>query len=888
MTKGGWTRTTCPYCGVGCGVLARPRGDGSAEIKGDPQHPANFGRLCSKGSALGETLSLSDRLLHPLVNGARATWDEVLDLVGGRFAETINEHGADSVAMYVSGQLLTEDYYVANKLMKGYIGTANIDTNSRLCMASSVAGHKRAFGSDTVPGCYEDLECADLVVLVGSNLAWCHPVLYQRLGEARAERGIKVVVIDPRQTATCEIADVHMPIKPGTDAALFNGLLAHLTTHGKVNTDFVARHTTGFAAACNAVSTLSCADVASITQLSEIQISQFYELFAAREKTVTVYSQGVNQSSAGTDKVNAIINCHLATGRIGKPGASPFSVTGQPNAMGGREVGGLANMLAAHMEIDNVGHRRMVQSFWQSPTMVERPGLKAVDLFKAVGEGRIKALWIMATNPVDSMPEADKVRDAIAACPFVVVSDVTAATDTAALAHVMLPAAAWGEKNGTVTNSERRISRQRPFVAPPGEARSDWWQIAEVAKRLGHGNAFAYQGPSEIFAEYAALTGTGNAGSRDLDISLLSGLVDADYAELAPFQWPMSSGEPGAPERMFANGRFYTSDRKARFVPAPFRSPASQVSARFPLVLNTGRIRDQWHTMTRTGKTARLMSHIAEPFVEMHPKDAAALGLQSADLALMESTAGQAIARVAVTERQRQGSVFVPMHWTDQYARNARIDAVVMANTDPISGQPESKHTPVSASRFETAWQAFAVTMFRPDLTSFGYAAVARASQGFRLEMASCSVPDDWTALAQSIINPFGPARDLLAYHDRANGNYRFAGFADDRCVGLFFAARGPVAVARSWAVEQLGCVVAAEDRLRLLAGRPGADSFDRGPIVCACFGVGLNEITAAIADKGCESVDDVGACLGAGTNCGSCRSEIGRLLTSMKFDKAI
>ena len=423
----GWTRTTCPYCGVGCGVLSRDSGDGTAEIKGDPEHPANFGRLCSKGAALGETLSLDDRLLFPSIAGRRASWDEALGEVARRFSATISRHGADSVAFYVSGQLLTEDYYVANKLMKGFIGSANIDSNSRLCMASSVAGHKRAFGSDTVPGTYEDLELADLVVLVGSNLAWCHPVLHQRLMAAREKRGTKVVVIDPRRTATCEIADMHLAIRPGGDVALFNGLLQHIAQAGRLDRAFVWRHTSGLLAALKAAQPLTLREIGAITGLDQAQISAFYDLFLAQARTVTVYSQGVNQSSAGTDKVNAIINCHLATGRIGKPGMGPFSVTGQPNAMGGRETGGLANMLAAHMELANPEHSRIVGTFWGTLRLATEPGLKAVDLFRAVGDGRIKALWIMATNPVASMPEADDIRRALEACPFVVVSDVAAA-----------------------------------------------------------------------------------------------------------------------------------------------------------------------------------------------------------------------------------------------------------------------------------------------------------------------------------------------------------------------------------------------------------------------------------------------------------------------------
>jgi assimilatory nitrate reductase catalytic subunit len=489
-----WTRTTCPYCGVGCGVLAQPRDHGlAAHIKGDPDHPANFGRLCSKGSALGETLSLDNRVMRPMISGADCDWDTAFDFVAQRFLETIAAHGPDSVAFYVSGQLLIEDYYVANKLMKGFIGSGNIDTNSRLCMASSVAGHRRAFGSDTVSGTYEDLELADLVVLVGSNLAWCHPVLHQRLIRAREKRGTKIVAIDPRATATTDAADLHLSLAPGSDVPLFAGLLAHLVKAGRVDKNYVGAHTVGFDAALAEASRFGVVATAAATELAASDLALFYDLFARTGRVVTVYSQGVNQSSAGTDKVNAILNCHLATGRIGKPGAGPFSVTGQPNAMGGREVGGLANMLAAHMEIENAEHRRIVQYFWGSPIIATKAGLKAVDLFRAIEEGGVKAIWIMGTNPADSMPEANRVRAALRACPFVVVSDVCRKTDTTALAHVLLASAAWGEKEGTVTNSERRVSRQRAFLAPPGEALPDWRQICEVAKRMGFAKAFAYR-----------------------------------------------------------------------------------------------------------------------------------------------------------------------------------------------------------------------------------------------------------------------------------------------------------------------------------------------------------------------------------------------------------
>src|SRR3984957_13024512 len=510
-------RTTCPYCGVGCGVIAGA--DGS--IKGDPAHPANAGRLCSKGAAIADTLDDSARLSHPRVFGRDASWNDALDLIAGRFAKTIAAHGPDSVAFYVSGQCLTEDYYVANKLMKGFIGSAHIDTNSRLCMASSVAGHVRAFGEDVVPGVYEDWDAADLVVLVGSNTAWCHPVLYQRLIAARAARGTKIVVIDPRRTATAEAADLHLPLAAGSDVALFNGLLAYLNKTGMIDRCWTGEHVSGLAETI-AAATQPGADMtewaAAQCGIDPELVETFFAMFARTERVLTVFSQGVNQSSQGTDKVNAIINVHLATGRIGRAGMGPFSVTGQPNAMGGREVGGLANQLAAHMRFEDPADRAALRGFWNAPALAPKPGLKAVDMFDAVADGRVKAIWIVATNPAASMPRASKARAALAGCDFVVVSDCWD-TDTTALAHVVLPAAGYGEKDGTVTNSERMISRQRAFRPPPGEARPDWWHFAEVARRMGWRDAFAWTSAAGVFREHAALSGHANGGRRVFDIS---------------------------------------------------------------------------------------------------------------------------------------------------------------------------------------------------------------------------------------------------------------------------------------------------------------------------------------------------------------------------------
>ncbi|WP_416900213.1 MAG: molybdopterin-dependent oxidoreductase [Minwuia sp.] len=879
------TRTTCPYCGVGCGVLARRISPDRVEVAGDPDHPANFGRLCSKGAALGETVGLEGRLLHPEIEGRRADWETAVRHVADRFSATIAEHGADSVAFYVSGQLLTEDYYVANKLMKGFIGTANIDTNSRLCMASSVAGHRRAFGSDTVPGTYEDLEFADLVVLTGSNLAWCHPVLFQRLMAAREKRpGMQIVVIDPRRTPTADMADLHLPIRAGGDVALFNGLLTWLRAKGLTDEAYVAAHTTGLANALDAAAQ-DIDETAELTGIDRRDLNTFFRLFAANERVVTVYSQGVNQAADGTDRVNAIINCHLLTGRIGRPGMGPFSVTGQPNAMGGREVGGLANQLACHLELEEPEHRRLVQEFWASPRIAERSGLKAVDLFRAVASGRIKAIWIMATNPVVSLPEADLVRRALADCPFVVVSDVERGSDTAALADVLLPAAAWGEKDGTVTNSERRISRQRGFLPLPGEVHPDWRIVCDVAAAMGFGEAFDYDGPAEIFAEYAALSAEGNDGTRDFDIGALSDLTRNAYDVLRPFQWPLrASGETEA--RFFARGGFYTPDRRARFIATA--AQARPYPAEETLTLNTGRIRDQWHTMTRTGRSPRLSGHLAEPFAALNPADAARLGIGKAELVELSNGLGRAVLRALITSSQPEGTVFVPMHWSGQWSGAARIDVLVPGATDPISGQPALKAARVTASAFRPAWYGFGVALERPAADDLAYWAVARSGPGYRFECAGDGDMAD-PALAACLLGiPPEAGLETLHYLDNAAGAFRVAAFDGDRLAAAFIAGPAPVAAERNWLTGLLGKRMAdSRERALLLAGRPGDANAGPGALICSCNGVGANAIRAAIAGGAC-TVRGVGEATQAGTGCGSCQSEIGRMLEDAPVAEAV
>jgi assimilatory nitrate reductase catalytic subunit len=875
-------RTTCPYCGVGCGVLAQVQPDGSVTISGDPAHPANFGRLCSKGLALGETVGHDHRLRQPRVDGQAVSWDMALTRVAEGFQSAIDQYGPDAVAFYVSGQLLTEDYYIANKLMKGYIGSANIDTNSRLCMSSAVAGHKRAFGSDTVPGCYEDLEQADVLILVGSNLAWCHPVLYRRIEAAKAQRpDLSLVVIDPRRTPSCDLAGLHLSIRPGSDVLLFNGLLAHLAREGRADFAFLESHASGYAATLAAArdDAPSIPAVAAGCGVSEEDIAAFFRLFARTERVVTLFSQGVNQSSAGTDKVNAIINCHLFTGRIGRTGMGPFSITGQPNAMGGREVGGLANQLAAHLDLESPEHQALVQRFWGSPVIARRSGLKAVELFEAVGEGRIKALWIMATNPVVSLPDADRVKDALRRCPLLVVSDMCE-TDTTALGHVVLPAATWGEREGTVTNSERCISRQRAFLDAPGEARPDWWVVQEVARRMGFGAGFNYLNVAEIFREHAQLSAFENSGMRDFD---LSGFADVDrmtYEAMDPIRWPVRTKGVGT-DRMFVDGHFYTPDARARLVPVRYRAPVHAPHADYPLVLNTGRIRDQWHTMTRTGRSPRLSTHLTEPYAELHPRDAAVLGIADRRLVHLETPWGRMLARARLTGDQRPGTVFVPMHWNDVFAGNGRVDALVNPVVDPISGEPEFKHTPVRISAYACAWQGFALVRGNLETNGVDYWVRSMGARCSRYELADTVMPGDWSAWAMIRLG-HAEADEWLEFQDAGTGRYRAALIRAGRLESCLFVSRDGNLPARQW-LESLFAAPELDSaaRMSLLAGRSPVAGEDQGEIVCSCFQVGRNRLLKAITQGEALTLEAIGQKLQAGTGCGSCVPELKRLLAN-------
>ncbi|MBI4274964.1 MAG: molybdopterin-dependent oxidoreductase [Rhizobiales bacterium] len=882
-------RTTCPYCGVGCGVLAKPDGRGGAMIAGDPDHPANLGRLCSKGIALGDTLGLEGRLLYPMVRRgddtlAQIDWSGALDYVAGNLLHIIARDGPDAVAFYLSGQLLTEDYYVANKLMKGFIGSANVDTNSRLCMASSVAGHRRAFGTDTVPGIYEDLDIADLIVLVGSNTAWCHPILFQRMMRNKETRGCKIVVIDPRRTATADGVDLFLPIAPGTDTALFSGLLAHLVNNDTLDRDYIDAHTTGFAEAITRARQIApdIAATAAATGLAEADVAEFFAHFCTTVRTVTCFSQGVNQSAQGTDKVNAIINCHLATGRIGKPGAGPFSLTGQPNAMGGREVGGLANQLAAHMGFSRTEIDR-VRRFWRAPRMAQREGLKAVQMFEAIEAGRIKALWVMATNPAVSLPRAGAMAEALRKLELFVVSENVMSNDTVnAGAHALLPAAAWGEKDGTVTNSERRISRQRSFLPLPGEAKPDWWIVTEVARRMGFAEAFSYQSVTDIFREHARLSTFENDGARDFDLGAFVDISGTAFETLNPVQWPARDVQP-CETRFFAQGGFFTPDQKARFIASDNPALKDAVTESFPYRLNTGRARDQWHTMTRTGLSPRLGAHMPEPLVEIHPADAEAAGLDDGGFAKITTRYASCVLKVSINDGQRRGSLFAPIHWSNETSSAARIGDLVAPYIDPISGQPEAKATAASIAPVDFAMRGFALTRHPIKLPGNSWWARTAVTGGFGYLFATAETSTFWHEVAPQL---FGPGAELAEYSDPSRDVYRVAAFVDGRLDGCIFV--GPAAAAPQWdAVKALFEMETIETsgRQALLAGRAADGIVPAGPVVCVCFGVALATIREAIATQALVSVDDIGKALRAGTNCGSCVPELKRLLLQRTGD---
>ncbi len=887
------TRSTCPYCGVGCGVVIESEGGQITGVRGDPEHPANFGRLCTKGQTLHLTASapitLHQRLRVPRLHGREVTWHEALDTAAERFTTIAREHGPDALGFYVSGQLLTEDYYVFNKLAKGLLGTNNIDTNSRLCMSSAVAGYKATLGADAPPACYDDVMHAELLFIAGSNTAWAHPVLYRRIEDARRARpGLKVVVADPRRTETAAQADLHLPLLPGTDVALFHGLLHLLLWDGRTDAAYIAAHTTGFDALKALVREYTPRETARITGLAEDAIVQAARWWGESAATLSLYCQGLNQSSSGTAKNAALINLHLATGQIGKPGAGPFSLTGQPNAMGGREVGGMANLLSAHRDLGNAEHRAEVAKLWGVADVPARPGRTAVEMFQAAADGEIKALWIACTNPAQSLPDQAMVQRALQRAEFVVLQEAFEGTATARHAHLLLPASSWGEKEGTVTNSERRISRVRAAVAAPGLARADWDIACDFARRLeqrlrpGLPTLFPYAGPEAIWNEHREST-----SGRDLDITGLS------WARLdeGPQCWPYPRGAAAGRERLYADGVFPTDDGRACFAAQAYKPVAEPRDARFPFSLNTGRLRDQWHGMSRTGTLPRLFGHEPEPGVELHPQDMARLRLAEGDLARLRSRRGELVLPVHASEQAAPAQAFIAMHWGDEFVSGG-VNQLASPALCPQSRQPELKHAAVQITRAELPWRLVALAWceeaqalqlraaLRRLFGEFAFAACVPfgRERGGVLFRAAAAAPAD-AALVARVAALFDlEGTHALHYADARRGQRRSLRMAqrggDQQLQALLLAGDTR---AEAWIAPLLQQQLPAQGYGRALLA-PGA--VPPGPVpvrtrqVCSCFDVSEARIRQALA--GCsgsaeERLAGLQGALRCGTQCGSC-----------------
>lgn len=910
------TRSTCPYCGVGCGVIIESQGGQITGVRGDPQHPANFGRLCSKGSTLHLTarpeVVQQVRLLQPMHRLARGGppqavgWDAALDTAAQRLAGIVRQHGPDAVGFYVSGQLLTEDYYVFNKLAKGLLGTNNIDTNSRLCMSSAVAGYKLTLGADAPPACYEDIDHADCLFIAGSNAAWAHPVLFRRIEEARQRKpALKIIVADPRRTDTASSADLHLPIQPGTDVALFNGLLHIMLWEGWTDGLYIRDHTQGFEVLKDLVRDYPAQTVAELCGVPAADLLQAARWFATSPATLSLYCQGLNQSSSGTAKNAALINLHLATGQIGKPGAGPFSLTGQPNAMGGREVGGLANLLSGHRDLANPQHRAEVAALWGVPSVPEHPGKTAVEMFQAAADGAIKALWIACTNPAQSMPDQATVRRALQRAEFVVVQEAFATAATCDYADLLLPASTWGEKEGTVTNSERCISRVRAAVAPAGQARPDWQIARDLATRLQAlglgtpGLRMDYASPEAIWNEHRAST-----RGRDLDITGLS------YAllEQAPQHWPCPVGQPTGQARLYEDGRFATPDGRARFVATPYRPLAEPRESRYPYALTTGRLRDQWHGMSRTGTLARLFGHVAEPSVQMNPLDMAQRGLNAGELVHVTSKRGSLLVPVQPSEDLGRQQAFMAMHWGSEYLNGlsstgeplAGVNALTTSARCPSSHQPELKHAAVKILKAELPWTLLAMAWLpegsalaarealRRLMPRFAFASCVpfgRERSGVLLRAAAHEPPA--ADLLETIVHCLGLQADqALHYQDARRGQRRAVRLDRQGSVTLVqaFLLAGDTQ-SQAWLKTLLEDELPAQDYGRALlqgGARAPLALAPRSRQICTCLNVNENTILTQLSQctgSANTRLSALQAALKCGTQCGSCVPELRRLI---------
>jgi assimilatory nitrate reductase catalytic subunit len=917
------TRSTCCYCGVGCGVIIESEGAQITGVRGDPEHPANFGRLCSKGSTLHLTaaahITRQVRLLAPQHRAERGGplqaigWGPALDLAADRFAATVAAHGPDAVGFYLSGQLLTEDYYVFNKLGKGLIGTNNVDTNSRLCMSSAVAGYKATLGSDAPPNCYDDLALAQTVFIAGSNMAWAHPVLFRRLEDAkRAHPGQKWIVADPRRTETAAAADLHLPLLPGTDVALFHGLLHLLLWEGLADAAFIAAHTTGFDALRDRVREYTPRHVAQLCGLKEDDIVQAARWFGGHTPTLSLYCQGLNQSTSGTDKNAALINLHLATGQIGKPGAGPFSLTGQPNAMGGREVGGLANLLSAHRDLANPAHRAEVAALWGIDSVPAAPGKAAVEMFEAAADGAIKALWIACTNPAQSLPDQAMVRRALERCEFVVLQEAFATTATAPYADLLLPASTWGEKEGTVTNSERRISRVRAAVPAPGQARADWAIAVDFAQRLearlprrraDGATLFPYRDAEAVWNEHREST-----RGRDLDITGLHYTA----LEAAPQQWPCPEGQRTGRARLYEDACFATPDGRARFVAPAYRPVAEPRDARYPMALTTGRLRDQWHGMSRSGALGRLFGQAPEPCIEIHPQELQRRGWREGALVHVSSRRGSILLPLRASDAVAPAQAFIAMHWGEEFvsgraaagARLAGVNALMPSASCPQSKQPELKHAAVKLHASDLPWRLVAAAWLpeadaltalqrlRALMPEFAYAHCVpfgregdapsgRGRVGVLLRAAALAPASD--ALLGEVEAALGIAgSQVLRYADARRGQRRAMRLSTAASVPAGGATLeafvlGGDAAAATWV---LGLLQDGQPALHfgraLLNGqaKPPQPLAARSPQVCNCFDVSQATIVECLAASSGDAparLAQLQARLHCGTECGSC-----------------
>lgn len=882
-------------------MIIHSENDKIIDVKGDPQHPANFGRLCTKGSTLHLSAKLDNRLLYPEIRTnrdlprKRATWDESLNLVVEKFATLIETHGPDSVAFYISGQLLTEDYYVFNKLAKGLIGTNNIDTNSRLCMSSAVAGYKLTLGADAPPACYEDIDHTDCLFIAGSNTAFAHPIIYRRIEDAKEKNpNLKIVVVDPRQTDTAKAADLHLAILPGTDVALFNGMLHVMLWEGMLDNAYIDAYTNGFAELKETVREYTPKMVADICGIKEADIITAAKWFG-KGPTLSMYCQGLNQSVNGSDKNAALINLHLATGQIGKLGAGPFSLTGQPNAMGGREVGGMANLLSGHRDLANPEHRAEVASLWGIESVPDVPGKSAVDMFKAVKDGSIKAIWIACTNPAQSMPDLNEVLEALENAELVVVQDAFDNTETCQYADVLLPASTWGEKEGSVTNSERRITRVNPAVIPPAEARHDWAIVVDFAQRLEQRLAkntklFPYATTEQIFDEHRETT-----RGRDLDITGLSYTL---LNEQGPQQWPFKTGDVTGKARLYADGMFQKPDGKAQFLNATYKGTADKTDARYPLHLLTGRLRDQWHGMSRTGNVAQLFNHAEEPVIHMSADDMMRRSIKNGDIVRVSNKRGSLVLPAQTSDEVKPSQTFIPMHWGSQYMHGLGVNALMPSAYDKVSKQPELKHTAIKLEKLELPWRMTVMRTIhnlevlqklKGFLSHFEYASCGLFGRETEnhcgmliLRAAHTEAPDD--QVIQDIDALLGMTGDapLLNYLDAKRGISKRilvetnlenkAEVTGVRLVGETLAA--------AWLKDVMGTgEFSPELRRWALAplSAPPAGQRSRGKIVCNCLDVAENEIIDNI-QLGADLLTLQNK-LKCGTQCGSCVPELKQLV---------